>query len=149
MRRIIKRILRTDHHGNVHGRQDEIVIQTDTGDIGLFRVETLESSRCHSCGRRVSLPDLARCSVCSRAVCRRPSCRTGLVVGPDKLLVCRFCLPEARRSAQLAEVLALERAKAQLLQSSLLDHWPGTGIVRQLAEMQILRKLKRLENKEK
>ena len=66
------------------------------------------------------------------------------MAGQVRLTVCPICLPEVERAAAIADSLALEKAKLQLVQSSLLDRLPGIGIVRQVTELKLLKRLEEL-----
>lgn len=155
MRRILKRVVQRDSQGAVIHEYAELTV--DNGrDIGVLGVETLE--RCESCRRPIK-PDDPRgmcqvcgrrtcscgvaCAVCSRNVCG--DCRRGVISAQVRLTVCPICLPKAERVIASAQELAIENAKAQLLHASLLDRLPGIGIVRQVAELKLLRKLDELE----
>ena len=159
MRRILKRIIKRDSRGVVIHQHDELTVDDGT-DIGVLSVETFET--CTSCHRPLK-PDDPRgmcqiclrqtcscgvsCGLCTRNLCGQ--CRHGVISisGQVKLrlTVCPICLPKAKRAAVLANELAIENSKSQLLHSSLLDRLPGIGIVRQVAELKLLKRLEELE----
>jgi len=159
MRRILKRIIHRDNQGNVIHEHAEVTVDSGT-DIAILSVETFQ--RCESCLRPLKLDEprgicqicgrgtcvlpscSARCSVCSRNICGQH--KRGVVAGQVRLTVCPICLPEVERAAAIADSLALENAKLQLVQSSLLDRLPGIGIVRQVTELKLLKRLEKLED---
>ncbi|MCX5769260.1 MAG: hypothetical protein NTZ09_03155 [Candidatus Hydrogenedentes bacterium] len=154
MRQILKRIIQRDIRGRVLHAYAELTVENG-GNISFLSLDVLD--KCDSCARPLKADDArglchicgcqtcscaVACAVCSRNLCR--NCRRGIIGGQIKFTVCPVCLPQAQRCAALAQELAIENARAQLLHSSLLDRLPGIGLVRQLAELQILGKLNEL-----
>ena len=158
MKRILKRFIKRNDRGEALHEYIEIIADNGVDTAGVFSVETFKT--CDSCHRplkpndprgacqicqRMTCSCGVTCAVCSRNICGNPQCRFGIAEGQIRLTVCPICYPEVRKSLLAANKFAVQKAKLQLVQSSLLDRLPGIGIVRQLAEISLLKQLDELD----
>jgi len=166
MRRIIKRLLKQDARGNTYVENVQELIDDEHGTISETDVSTYgvceacsrpvenhnDVRACDRCGRiccdRCAVP----CAVCARGLCAR--CRRGF--GEKQLTVCPECLTVLnerleyqdqllREKAAFERRIAVQREILRLLQCGMFHAYQPPGLLQDLAELVMIRKLKRLE----
>jgi len=166
MRKIIKRLIKRDFLGKVHLRTVQELIDDEHGNIAELTENTY--SRCNSCSKVVeNIGELfdcdrcgisccehctASCTVCSKRICA--TCRHGF--GENKLTVCPECFSILKdRQEYLDKIdsqklnfnrhLEVYREQVHIAQNGLFSRSLCGDLLRQLADLKLIRKLCDLE----
>jgi len=169
MSTILKRFVRTDSYGRPLTATTEHLEDLGNGRLYLNVQEVL--GICSGCGRPVADPnDLrgvchfclsrsccvhceTRCAACSRRLCMM--CRRGFA-GQSPLTLCPICLSKMEERQRFQDRLleertifegqvVLQRERARVLASGVLNRLPGGRALTTIGQLNVLRKLKHLE----